>query len=462
MVGMGCWGFSVLVAALAAGACAEQASSARQGEQPTSSKPESSCAAELEQAVESSKHLVRSEAHAEAATFARSTLEHCAKPPNDGSEAAVELWLVKAEAELAAKRYDDTRSSALTAQALLEREGRASSKAMARALVTMAHADIPSQRFDSAGRALERAVAISREIRDPMAEAAALWPLASVYVRTKRANEAIPLLLRVRELVRAGTPEANGLLFSSELVLWRAYQYAGKRDVLEDPLVRIAALVDQPGVKRSTHLVDALLALASIREASGREDEAVAMRERALRLVNETPALAGHRTVVAGALFAAHLARGDKDAALRVVQGTNPFARIYFPQTDRFESADFASSLELGPVPAAPAPKTQAPPGAASTGDGNISNAAHVVAAMREDFRRCYQRGLDLDGNLTGFVRLAIKVNAQGKVDRVKGLVVGLTGDVADCVLRRAGKAEFEPPSGGAAVVNVPVNLVKG
>jgi hypothetical protein len=107
-------------------------------------------------------------------------------------------------------------------------------------------------------------------------------------------------------------------------------------------------------------------------------------------------------------------------------------------------------------------PKAAMPGVSSSTQGGNISNAARVVAAMRPAFRACYQKGLDVNPDAQGSVRLALKVGPGGEVTSVSAVPSGnLPGSVVDCISARARRAQFDPPEGGAAVVNVPVNLVK-
>jgi hypothetical protein len=107
-------------------------------------------------------------------------------------------------------------------------------------------------------------------------------------------------------------------------------------------------------------------------------------------------------------------------------------------------------------------PKAAMPGVSQSTQGGNISNAARVVAAMRPAFRACYQKGLDVNPDAQGSVRLALKVGPGGEVTSVSAVPSGnLPGSVVDCISARARRAQFDPPEGGAAVVNVPVNLVK-
>jgi len=93
---------------------------------------------------------------------------------------------------------------------------------------------------------------------------------------------------------------------------------------------------------------------------------------------------------------------------------------------------------------------------------GSVSNAASVVAAMRAGFRRCYQRGLEQNPDISGSIRLSISVGPGGEVSNVTGGATGsIPGSVVDCVKGRARAAQFAPPDGGSAVVMVPVSFVK-
>ncbi|HXS19555.1 MAG TPA: AgmX/PglI C-terminal domain-containing protein, partial [Polyangiaceae bacterium] len=93
---------------------------------------------------------------------------------------------------------------------------------------------------------------------------------------------------------------------------------------------------------------------------------------------------------------------------------------------------------------------------------GSVSNAASVVAAMRAGFRRCYQRGLEQNPDISGSIRLSISVGPGGEVSNVGGGPTGnIPGSVVDCVKGRARAAQFAPPDGGSAVINVPISFVK-
>jgi hypothetical protein len=107
-------------------------------------------------------------------------------------------------------------------------------------------------------------------------------------------------------------------------------------------------------------------------------------------------------------------------------------------------------------------PKAAMPGVSSSVAGGNISNAAKVVAAMRASFRACYQKGLDQNPDSQGSIKMAIKVGPGGEVTGVTATPSGnLPPGVIDCVTARARRAQFDPPEGGGATVQVPVTFVK-
>jgi hypothetical protein len=107
-------------------------------------------------------------------------------------------------------------------------------------------------------------------------------------------------------------------------------------------------------------------------------------------------------------------------------------------------------------------PKGNASTGPAAVAGGNIANAARVVAGMRAGFRNCYNKGLQENPDSQGSIRLSIKVGAGGEVSGVTATPSGnLPPSVVACVQARARSAQFDPPDGGSAVVQVPVTFVK-
>ena len=92
--------------------------------------------------------------------------------------------------------------------------------------------------------------------------------------------------------------------------------------------------------------------------------------------------------------------------------------------------------------------------------NSNITNAASVVSSMRPGFRDCYQRSLDAHGRFSASVRLSLRVDADGKIASVTARGTNAPRDMIECIFTEVGRHVFDPPMGGAAVVNIPVNLV--
>ncbi|HWA71256.1 MAG TPA: AgmX/PglI C-terminal domain-containing protein [Polyangiaceae bacterium] len=107
-------------------------------------------------------------------------------------------------------------------------------------------------------------------------------------------------------------------------------------------------------------------------------------------------------------------------------------------------------------------PKGNANVGGAAVSGGTVSNAARVVAGMRAGFRACYQRGLNENPDAQGNIRLTIQVGPGGEVRGVTAVPSGtLPQSVVSCVQARAKAAQFDPPEGGSAAIQVPVTFVK-
>lgn len=117
---------------------------------------------------------------------------------------------------------------------------------------------------------------------------------------------------------------------------------------------------------------------------------------------------------------------------------------------------------ETGAAAKVAGPKGNANVGGAAVSGGTVSNAARVVAGMRAGFRACYQRGLNENPDAQGNIRLTIQVGPGGEVRGVTATPSGtLPASVVACVQARAKAAQFDPPEGGAAAIQVPVTFVK-
>jgi len=115
-----------------------------------------------------------------------------------------------------------------------------------------------------------------------------------------------------------------------------------------------------------------------------------------------------------------------------------------------------------GTVQKVEGPKGNASVGGAAVSGGTVSDASRVVARMRAGFRNCYQRGLQQNPDAQGSIKLTIRVGPGGEVAGVSAAPTGnLPPSVVSCVQARAQAAQFSPPEGGSAVIQVPVTFVK-
>jgi outer membrane biosynthesis protein TonB len=106
-------------------------------------------------------------------------------------------------------------------------------------------------------------------------------------------------------------------------------------------------------------------------------------------------------------------------------------------------------------------PKGNANVGGANVQGGDVANASRVVAGMRAGFRNCFNRELAQNPDAQGKIDLSIKVGPGGEVQSVNAAASGNLGSAVECVKARARSAQFDPPSGGSAVIKVPVTFVK-
>jgi hypothetical protein len=106
-------------------------------------------------------------------------------------------------------------------------------------------------------------------------------------------------------------------------------------------------------------------------------------------------------------------------------------------------------------------PKGRAEVGGTSVKGGTVSNASRVVAGLRAGFRHCFNRELAVNPDAQGTIRLSIRVGPGGEVQSVSAVPSGNLGSAVECVRSRARSAQFDPPEGGSAVIDVPVTFIK-
>jgi hypothetical protein len=87
-------------------------------------------------------------------------------------------------------------------------------------------------------------------------------------------------------------------------------------------------------------------------------------------------------------------------------------------------------------------------------------DASSVVTEMSAGLRRCYNKGLAVNPNLQGSLRIAATVEASGKVVSTRPLdAEWLPRDVLACMVERVSSAVFAPFSQGSVTVTIPVTL---
>lgn len=95
--------------------------------------------------------------------------------------------------------------------------------------------------------------------------------------------------------------------------------------------------------------------------------------------------------------------------------------------------------------------------GVAVTG-GDISNAARIIADLRDGLRECYRNDQSGGG---GSISLRLTIGATGAVTAVAAPPSGdVSAGLVQCTTTQARAAKFEPPTGGAASVSFPVSFI--
>lgn len=96
------------------------------------------------------------------------------------------------------------------------------------------------------------------------------------------------------------------------------------------------------------------------------------------------------------------------------------------------------------------------------TGTPVTIDAERTIMTLRPRFKRCYQKGLATDPEMSGKLIMAIDLAPNGDVSSVsKAGGSGLSTTVEDCLMTTVRRASFDAPGGGGATLEVPVTFVK-
>jgi len=98
--------------------------------------------------------------------------------------------------------------------------------------------------------------------------------------------------------------------------------------------------------------------------------------------------------------------------------------------------------------------------GATTVSGGAIADVGATVAAMAAGFRRCYQRGLERDPEMSGTLRLSVEVGANGEVVATTPAGgEGLSPTVIACTGGVVASRVFAKPKGGPATLVIPLSF---
>lgn len=99
--------------------------------------------------------------------------------------------------------------------------------------------------------------------------------------------------------------------------------------------------------------------------------------------------------------------------------------------------------------------------GGAAVSGGNVANAAPVVAGMAAGFRRCLNKALSRDPTSVkqgATLRVKADLGKDGEVISAKPSGAGgMPGEAVSCILARVASAQFAPPDGGKAAIEIPL-----
>jgi len=117
-------------------------------------------------------------------------------------------------------------------------------------------------------------------------------------------------------------------------------------------------------------------------------------------------------------------------------------------------------STDSGQAVQKKAPKGNVGVGGAGVSGGTVANANSVVAGMAAGFRACYNKGLAENPDMAGTVRITAQIGPNGAVTSASASGGGsLSGTVIGCVQSRVAGAQFSPPEGGGATLQIPVTF---
>jgi tetratricopeptide (TPR) repeat protein len=368
-----------------------------------------------------------------------------------GSIWAAKLYDLLGRAEHAAYSYEHARAAFLLEIDILKKTG-AKPNELGRVLTRIGATYSAQKDYASAEVRFEAARKLHEaDPKDHLAYVDNVVALAALYLATQRTAQARSISQSALKFPRPGAEREDVRIWALEMTLAETHRYDGNPNAAIPHFLAASAAAGRHERALAKKRFDAFERLSRTYFALGRRAEAVLVREDSLACWKRDRGSAAPDAEAITELADWYLALGRHDDAKRVLPR--------FGLVIRLRSAGDQEAADGWPRP--PVEPTRKSPTPTAPNQGNISNAAKVVADMRPRFRACYQQSLDRDASLQGTIRMAIRVAADGSVANATGVSFDLPAETIDCLLERALAATFDPPGGGAAVVNVPVNFVK-
>lgn len=323
-------------------------------------------------------------------------------------------------------------------------------RAMARALIGLSEAEYARGNLRAAVQLGQESLAACE--RDPSAPPLlafrTLKHLGLVSLQAGHVEDAIATLRRADGLLAPGDLWTDLRLISYQATLAEAYRHARNLEASVPHFATAVSLAARHRDRDPLQELDLRERLAKTLELLKRQHEAAVVLEAALDLAERRADLAERRLALASA-FGVLLVAAKDHPRFQALQARYPATfRSYSPTENR---------ITIDPAP------HEEPPllveHVASEETGNLTNAARTVAGMRGELRECYASELARNNTAHGSIRLRLEIGAGGQVTAVRSISLGPLGSTAECAMRAAARAHFARPSGGSAVVVIPVTF---
>jgi hypothetical protein len=248
------------------------------------------------------------------------------------------------------------------------------------------------------------------------------------------------LLERATTLSERHLPVADTTLSQAALALGDLFERTGDEARAESYLQRAVTLLEEREPEWHTDLVPSLLALAGLHQRTSKHAEEARTLEHVLAIA-KLPQDAQWVLVATERLTPLT----DGETMARYLE---KFHVVTWTGGD-------ANYTVAKPTP--PKPFTHCAQG--PRGSGQISNVEKVVSGLKRPFRACFNAELAAHPALEATLRYSSRIGADGAVRRVDGRGLDVPASLVECAGRAIFSAQFAPPEGGGATLEIPLTF---